>query len=158
MFSFKEFLDQHKDPLYVSVKPDENSKRMLMAIQNQGNVPNPCSPDKFHTTLIYSTKPCSWPRINHTKVFQGRFLDWHVFNTQDNKNCLVLKVDSPQLEERHKELMAEMGASYDFDKYIPHITLSYDIGDYDISQLNKTLVTQIFFSDEKCEVLKQGYN
>jgi hypothetical protein len=47
----------------------------------------------------------------------------------------VLKYDCKDLNKRHKELMDEHKATYDFPKYEPHVTLSYDIGDLDIKQL-----------------------
>jgi patatin-like phospholipase/acyl hydrolase len=47
----------------------------------------------------------------------------------------VLELDSPYLHGRFAEAMA-LGATYDFDEYIPHITLSYNAGDIDIEALN----------------------
>ena len=48
----------------------------------------------------------------------------------------MLKLDSSDLRERHEFLMKEHKATYDFPEYIPHITLSYDIGDFDINTLD----------------------
>jgi len=42
---------------------------------------------------------------------------------------LVLKVESDWLLKRHDYLMVVHDAIYDYPEYIPHITLSYDIGD-----------------------------
>lgn len=72
-----------------------------------------------------------------------------VFNTQDNKRCLVIKLESEYLTNRHKELMKNYPSlTYDYPEYIPHITLSYDIGDFDISEikLNESTTLPMFFN------------
>lgn len=56
----------------------------------------------------------------------------HVFETFDKKRALVIKLDCPYLEERHKYLMQKYNLEYDYDEYIPHITLSYDIGEMEV--------------------------
>lgn len=142
----------------MSVDPDENTRYLLQQIQIENDIPNPYPVHKFHTTLIYSKKPCSWPRTNPGKMFRGQFLKYEVFKTQDGKNCLVARIDSSDLEQRHEALMKEMDASYDFDKYLPHITLSYDIGDYDIKRLTSPKTGAMFFSNERCQALIQGYD
>lgn len=156
MLSFKEFLDNHKDPWYVCVDPDEHTKRTLALHTVDAGVPNAYSPMKMHCTLIYSMKPTDPPRVNPGMVYQARFENWHVFDPRDGKNVLVAKLTSPKLEARHQELMKDMGASYDFDKYLPHVTVSNDIGKFDITKL-KPITTPMFFSNEKSSVLNQGY-
>ena len=56
----------------------------------------------------------------------------HVFETFDKKRALVIKLDCPYLLERHKYLMQKYDLTYDYNEYIPHITLSYDIGEMEI--------------------------
>ena len=66
----------------------------------------------------------------------GEFDVWETSPTQGAKTrCLILKIDCPELVARHKELMDEHEATYDYPVYQPHITLSYDIGDLDINDL-----------------------
>ena len=54
-----------------------------------------------------------------------------IFKQQNGKNCLVTVLKSKDLTAHHETIMDKYGATYDFDTYIPHITLSYDIGDLD---------------------------
>lgn len=59
-----------------------------------------------------------------------------VLPQQDGRQCLVLELDAPAVVERHLELMSLYPElTYDFDQYLPHITLSYDIGTFDASAL-----------------------
>lgn len=65
--------------------------------------------------------------------------DIWISNSDDGPatNCLVLKYDCQSLIDRHRYLMGKHGASYDYDDYIPHVTLSYNIGDnFDLSKLS----------------------
>lgn len=145
-------------PLYVDVEPDEDTKRALHRLQARFKLPNPLNTQKMHCTLIYSRMPCKTPKIFPNRVFNAEFEKFDVFEQRNGKKCLVLKLKSPDLLKRHQALMDEMEASYDFDDYLPHITLSYDIEDFDIEQLKRAdLIEDIFFSGEKVIVLDKDY-
>lgn len=94
--------------------------------------------EKIHTTLIYSSKnPDSEIKIGEDLLgVKAKFSKFHVFDTADNKKALVLKLNCKALIDKHKKLMKEHNLSYDYDEYIPHITVSYDIGDFDLSKIN----------------------
>lgn len=97
---------------YVGVVPTEASTRMLAwwAEANRLEVL-----DDYHTTVIYSRVPVNVilrPGVHITKP-KG----FQLFG-----DCLVLELDAPTLTARHLELMAA-GATYDYDVYVPHITL-----------------------------------
>ena len=63
---------------------------------------------------------------------------FEIWKTRDTgKNCLVLKYKCPALVKRHKFLMKEHKATFDFDEFIPHITLSYDINDMTLKDFGK---------------------
>ena len=53
----------------------------------------------------------------------------------DMPNCLIMEFECVKLTARHKELMEEHDATYDFDEYKTHITFSYDIGEMDHKDL-----------------------
>lgn len=93
--------------------------------------------EKIHTTLIYSSKnPDSEIKIGEDLLgVKAKFSKFHVFDTADNKKALVLKLNCKALIDKHKKLMKEHDLSYDYDEYIPHITVSYDIGDFDLSKI-----------------------
>ena len=108
------------------------------------NIPNAIAPDKFHTTILYSRKHC--PDYKARGKFDPMLVGtphekFHVWKTSpsdpnaEKTNCLILPFDCPDLVARHKELMDTHGATYDYDEYKPHVTLSYNIGDIDADSL-----------------------
>jgi 2'-5' RNA ligase len=139
-----------KQPLYVSVEPDEGARRLLSKLQGRHEIPNPYSTDKMHCTLIYSTEPCKMPQVESRKIYKAEFEKFDFFDQRNGKRCLVMKVKSPDLQARHTSLMKEMGASYDFPDYLPHITMSYDIDKFDVSTLRWPNGVPIYFSQERC--------
>lgn len=50
-----------------------------------------------------------------------------MFETQSGTNALVLAFNSDYMRFRHDVGMA-LGATWDYPEYVPHITLSYDVG------------------------------
>ena len=85
--------------------------------------------NRLHTTVIYSRKHCPNIVVDPTYCHVARFAGYDIFTGQRGENVLVMKLNAPSIAERHKQLMAEHGATYDYTVYIPHITLSYDYTD-----------------------------
>lgn len=87
----------------------------------------------FHVTLVYSKSPFLWDYEDsnrETLVIRGGERSVEVFGD----DALVLRISSPELEARHKELIA-MGAVTDYPDYKPHITLTYQAKGIDVSQI-----------------------
>jgi 2'-5' RNA ligase len=122
-------LEQDKQPMFMGVRPDPNTIRWIRGIIERYKVPNHCPDASFHTTLIYSRKPTVLPKLQSHKLYKASFNKLEIFNTRDGKRCLVIRLDSPELQTRHRQLMQDLDASYDFDQFLPHITLSYDVGE-----------------------------
>lgn len=126
---------------YAGVQFDDKTKDNIMKYIKDNKIPNGLSADKLHTTLLYSRKflPEYKPAGVYDQVMEGNLGEFVVWpsNNEDGTttNCLVIKYDCDSLIKRHKDLMSEHKATYDFPKYEPHITLSYDIGDMDIKKL-----------------------
>lgn len=128
---------------YAGVRFCDETKKQLEEYCTQWNIPN-CTPaDKYHTTLLYSRKPCPnyKPLGDIAPPYVGSPKELVVWNTQPKEpggptaRCLVLKFDCEHLINRHQSLMQEHQATYDYPEYLPHVTLSYDIGDMDHSNL-----------------------
>ena len=154
--TFKEFLNEGKG-IYVGVKFTMAAAEDISIFCAENNIPNPVPEKEIHSTLIYSTK---YDNIVTNDVGEdlgnAEPLKFHIFNTQDNKKALVLIIKSEYLIKRHKELMQKYDLTYSYDEYIPHITLSYDIGDFDISKLNiKDLPTNFTINTEYKEDLRE---
>lgn len=120
--------------IYIAVRYSDNTEKALLDIQNKYGIPNVNT--DFHTTLIYSKSgaipsPEDYDLSEHTNSSETDVYT-EIWDTKDGKT-LVLLFPSPILEEYHKNLREEYGYTFDYDEYKPHITLSYDIGDLDIS-------------------------
>jgi hypothetical protein len=123
---------------FAGVRFDEQTMDAIEKYIKDNNIPNPIPRNELHITLLYSKKhlPNYKPLgIVDEKATPDKLT---VFKTsdkdKDDTNCLVLLVKCPFLTKRFDTLMDEHKATYDFDEYLPHTTLSYDIGDYDYSK------------------------
>jgi len=66
----------------------------------------------------------------------------------------VLTYDCPELIDRHNALMKEHGATFDYDEFKPHVTLSYDVGrEFDTKKLPVADIGDINVIDEYSEEL-----
>ncbi len=132
-----------KKGTYAGVRFSEGTKRAIEGYIKDNKIPNGIVPSKMHTTLLYSRKhlPDYNPTGKYDKPLIGTpttFDVWKSSNEDGNDtSCLVLEYDCPELVKRHKFLMDEHEATYDYPKYKTHITLSYDIGDMNIKDLPK---------------------
>ena len=141
------------DGSYVAVKYTDESRDILKKFVDELDIPNQLSRSKYHTTLIYSRKYNPNIEVDQSKYpieLVGKELT--VFPTQDGKRALVMKFDSPELVDRHNYLMSEYDLTYDYDEYVPHVTLSYDIGDLTYDHFDGTLPT-VTVHDEYVEDL-----
>lgn len=147
---------------YAGYKYDKDGVALLSKYAKDNNLPNPLDPEKVHTTLLYSRKPCpDYEALGQLdKPIKCKVGKMEVWPTQSKKNALVVKLDAPEMNKRHKELMDEHEATYDFDEYKPHITLSYDIGDLDIAELPdiRDTIKEIDAVEEYQEELQDEWN
>ncbi len=121
--------------LYVAVKYNQSAGDDLLDFIKKYNIPSTLKAEDFHTTIIYSRKFADIKELDddmEDSEIIAKPTELHVFETFDNKRALVIKLDCPYLDERHKYLMQKYNLTYDYEEYIPHITLSYDIGDLEI--------------------------
>lgn len=131
----------HKDGTYFGVRFTHDTKQNLSKYIKRNKIPNPIDPEEFHTTVVYSRKALpnvrSWGVV--TPMITGKPNKFEVWKSHDGDNhVLVLKYDCQALTDRHNFLVNEFGATHDFEEYIPHITLSYDVGeDFDVGKLKK---------------------
>lgn len=135
---------EEKKGTYAGIQFDDDTKDRIMQFIKENKIPNPIARDKLHTTLIYSRKYLpkyeAAGKINPPWVAEP--VDFDVWESQADKDgkksrCLVMKIECTECTERHNEIMDEHKATFDYDEYRPHITLSYDIGDFKTSTLPK---------------------
>lgn len=139
---------------YVAATMDKESKNKIKDLCISMGIPNRIKREKMHTTIIYSRKHVPELEVNESMYpLEASSLELETFNTQDDKKALVLKIKSKKLVDRHNSLMAKYDLTYDFPEYIPHITLSYDIGDFDVSAYEGDLPDSLIFMTEYVEDL-----
>lgn len=119
---------------YVAGYFSDESQNQIFELAKKIGVPNLVPKDKYHVTIIFSKKTISYKGLNDLKEpWIVEAAEFHVFPTQSGKKCLVLKLDAPDLVHQHNKIMKKYKeATYDFDEYIPHVTLSYDMKDFEM--------------------------
>ncbi len=132
------------DGTYAGLKFSKKTQTALTKYIKTNNIPNPLDTAKIHSTLLYSRnylpeyKPAgkidpAWVgKPDHFSIFES-----NPKNGGDGSNCLVLEFVCAKQSARFDELMKAHDATYDFDEYKPHITLSYSVGDFDYKSLPK---------------------
>ena len=120
---------------YIAVKLSKETQDRLADFANSFKIENIVPREKFHITVIYSTK--SVPKtfkalgdIDPPILAQPKHLT--IFETKGGSSALVLELDCPELVKRHNDLMSKYNLKYDFPEYKVHVTLSYDVGDWEI--------------------------
>jgi hypothetical protein len=127
-------LARPKVPLYVGVRFDGPSMDEIMKLTK--NVPNRTSRGELHVTVAYSKAPISYTAIGEMKPVEVTAKHYSFFTSQNGETVLVLELSSDVLSAKHHWLRDELGASYDFEEYKPHVTLSYDVGEnFDLDSL-----------------------
>lgn len=137
---------------YAGVYFDLATVNTLCKYIKDNKIPNAVPPEKLHTTLLYSRRYC--PNYKPTGKISPPLIgipsEFKIWKTQNGKNALVLTYECKELVNRHKQLIYKHNATHDHPEYQPHITLSYNVGDFDLttlSDIKKTLI-KIYIVEE----------
>ncbi len=113
---------------YIAAKPTLVSLSNIIKWMDEQQIPNQCSPDSIHTTIMYTKdRKIPWNNRNYRPAVK---LDSNTFKLDlfgEDNNMLVLKFDSEFLTREHNRIKKKYGLSWDYDSYIPHITLAKNI-------------------------------
>ncbi len=122
---------------YVAFRFNQETVTMIKDLMIKHEVPNPISLDDLHCTVAYSrnTLPKVKPQRTIEPAWKGMSSQFDVFVSEEGKRCLVLRFNCAQVYSRHWYLVTYENSTHDFPSYLPHISLSYDIGDLDVSHL-----------------------
>lgn len=141
---------------YAGVRFDADTVENLVKLQEKLKVPDALPPEDFHSTLLYSSKPCpnykamgELTPVATSDDYEFRLEIWP--SNSGKKNVLVLKYDCQWLTDRHNQLMEKHGATWDHPDYIPHITLSYNVGDWKPEEYT------VHFRSKRAIVIKSEY-
>lgn len=116
--------------LYVH-RPLLNGRDIIQWAEAAG-LTSTLQPDDLHVTICFSRSPLDWGTIPadttfHTSEGGKRYLARF-------GRALVLGFEDPALTARH-EAFSEAGASYDFDEYRAHVTITYNTEGVDLAAL-----------------------
>ena len=156
--------EEAKPGTYAGVRFDTDTIKRIKEFAKAYKIPERLPSDKLHSTLLYSKKhlPDYQAAGEYDNPLVGKPKSFDVWESQPDddgvkSNCLILQIDCPTLVARHKELMDEHDAEYDFDEFKPHVTLSYNIGDFDVSTLDPKQIGDINIATEYQEELNVGW-
>lgn len=110
--------------LYVN-RPVKNADEIIAWFKAQG-MQTLLPPEEMHVTIAYSKRRVDWEALgdeNTDEIEMEPSLRRSVIPLGD-KGAIVLQVASPELNTRWKTFIHK-GASWDWDGYRPHITLTY---------------------------------
>ena len=149
---------------YAGVRFSEDTVNRIKSFIGNNEIPEPIPDDKMHSTVLYSRKhlPNYEAAGDYETPLEGTPTEFDLWESQPDEdgvksNCLVLQYDCDPLLERHQSLMDEHGATFDFEEYKPHVTLSYNVGDLDLSNLNPSDVGPINVVSEYQEDLNMDW-
>jgi len=129
---FSEFCNEEKKGTYVGGRFSKDVEKGLEEFCKDNDIPN-INTD-YHTTIMFSRSKLEGYESAGKVQYDTPLHSFKIF--EGDTKVLVLQLDSPDLKARHEYLMKEYDGTYDFPDYIPHITLSYDLEDYDINTLD----------------------
>lgn len=96
--------------------------------------------DEMHVTIAYSRTAVDWMKITEDyfssedgsiEIKPGSV---RIVEPLGTEGAVVLMFNSSHLAYRHEDIK-RMGASWDHPEYQPHITITYDAGDLDLSEV-----------------------
>lgn len=144
-----------KSGTYAGIRFSEDTNKALEVLSFQ--LPNGIT--DFHTTLLYSRDnlPNYIPQGEIYPIWSVDLdtISLEKWDTEDGNSIAVITYRCPNLESRHKHLTKAHNAKWDYDSYIPHITLSYNIEDFDLSNLDMSALTKIEIVSEYSEPLDE---
>lgn len=113
------------------------------------------SPKELHVTVAYSKKSMNWdtctPDTNEIIVRGGK----RSVTPLGDKGAVVLKFESDKLQKRFKEFK-NAGASWDYENYQPHISITYKNGIEDLSKI-KPYEGELVFGPEEFMPIDDNY-
>lgn len=136
--------EETKKGTYAAFRFSSESATALKEFCEENGIPNSLKVEDFHSTLLYSRKylPEYEPAGQLDQSLNAKPVELEVWTSPPNAfkenetKCLVLKYECQEQVDRFNQLMDEHDATYDYDEYKPHVTLSYDIGEFDATALD----------------------
>lgn len=142
-------------PLYVSRKL-KNGKALIAWAKSQG-IETTVPEDELHVTVLYSKRPIDWFLTGNSwgpevKVPPGGPRTIEKFG----EGAIVLRFSSEDLLYRHNSFVEIAGASHDYEDYAPHVTITYQGNDIDLSKI-EPFTGELVFGPEIFTEIDEGW-
>jgi hypothetical protein len=121
-----------KKTLYVH-RPLLNSDELIAWAKSQG-FGKTLTADDMHVTLAYSRAEVDWDKIKPNDVGFNVVGGKRSVSPLGDKGAVVLHFQSKVLADRWKEF-CDAGASWDYEGYKSHVTITYDGKNLDMSSI-----------------------
>jgi hypothetical protein len=140
--------------LYVS-RPLNNGEEFIEWAKSQG-FEKTLDESEFHVTIAFSRDKVDWDKIEeqtNTMTIEGGI---RTVEPLGSDGAVVLKFKSEFLPKRWKEIK-DLGASWDYEGYTPHVTITYKGTDIDLSQV-KPFTGKIILGPETMTELDEDWS
>jgi hypothetical protein len=135
--------------LYIS-RPVTNAGEIVAWAKDSG-FKQMLLPEDMHCTIAFSRQKMDWNSVGSAPksltIPGGTQSGKRSVIRLGDKGAVVLKFESADLERRWRHVI-DCGASWDYDGYRPHITITYDGGDMSLSGI-KPYSGELRFGPEK---------
>lgn len=151
--------DAEPQSLYVS-RSVKNAADIIAWAKKQGFKSTLASGD-LHVTIAFSRQPVDWMKVGaaYSTEKNGDLIvppgGPRIVEALGDKGAIVLEFSSWELSARHGNII-EAGASWDYDSYTPHITITYSGDGMDLTKL-EPYRGQIVLGPEKFEQVAENW-
>ena len=114
-------------------------------------------PQSLHVTVCFSRAPVDWGQLKPSHLTYQ--VEGGVRKVKELGTAIVMTFESPFLKARHAE-MKSGGASFDFDSYTPHLTITYNKEGLDLLKLSEIEPYRrvLGFGEEVFEPIDEDWN
>lgn len=142
--------------VFACVRPTDQTCKEISKFFEDAGIPDLIAPSEYHVTVMYAPEQdlADFDIKEDVGSQTAKFAAYDLFG--EDKDCLVMKLDSKGLHEIH-DTLAAMGMKYTYPEYSPHLTLSYKAGDVDISTLPEPEFEFHFQPDLEVNAIDKDY-
>jgi hypothetical protein len=112
---------------HVAIKPPPYLHQVLVKLF-EGTSVRAVAADMFHATIFYSKVPLMTFTPDPAKEFQAQLAGSRIwYDSYMGCHNLIVNLDSPDMEERNKEIEEKYNGVSVYPVYVTHLTMVYDI-------------------------------
>lgn len=145
--TFKEYLIENAAKKSMYMRRNLVNSDEFIAWAKEAGFGETVTNKELHVTIAFSKKPISWDKVDLKEDELSSTGGKRIVSPLGDEGAVVLKFEDEELQKRWKEIR-EAGASWDYESYQPHVTITYKKPDeLDISKI-KPFEGKLIFSKE----------